>query len=66
VRIVSRVPIIYGDFKTSELAYAVTGHAAQSRTVHTGMAVITSDETASAPIDSMPMMINHCTRIYRW
>jgi conjugative relaxase-like TrwC/TraI family protein len=36
--------ITYGDFSSAELAYAVTGHAAQSRTVHTGMAVITGTE----------------------
>ena len=36
--------ITYGDFETAELAYAVTGHAAQGRTVHTGLAVITGTE----------------------
>jgi hypothetical protein len=36
--------ITYGDFGTAELAYAVTGHAGQGRTVHTGMAVITGTE----------------------
>jgi hypothetical protein len=36
--------ITYGDCGSAELAYAVTGHAAQSRTVHTGMSVITGAE----------------------
>ncbi len=36
--------IAYGDFGSAELGYAVTGHAAQSRTVDTGLAVITGTE----------------------
>jgi hypothetical protein len=35
----------YGGYKLSELGYAVTDHAAQSRTVHTGMQLITGGET---------------------
>ncbi len=36
---------LYGAYELSELGYAVTDHAAQSRTVHTGMQLITSSET---------------------
>jgi hypothetical protein len=35
----------YGGYKLSELGYGVTDHAAQSRTVHTGMQLITGLET---------------------
>jgi conjugative relaxase-like TrwC/TraI family protein len=35
---------LYADFKEAELGYAVTDHAAQGRTVHTGLAVITGTE----------------------
>jgi AAA domain/TrwC relaxase len=35
---------LYASYETSELGYAVTDHAAQGRTVHTGLAVITGTE----------------------
>jgi conjugative relaxase-like TrwC/TraI family protein len=35
---------VYSDFADAELGYAVTDHAAQGRTVHTGLAVITGTE----------------------
>jgi hypothetical protein len=35
---------LYQDFSDAELGYAVTDHVAQSRTVHTGLAVITGAE----------------------
>jgi len=35
---------LYANFEDAELGYAVTDHAAQSRTVHTGLAVITGTE----------------------
>jgi len=35
---------LYPGYTSAELGYAVTGHAAQSRTVHTGLAVITGTE----------------------
>ncbi len=35
---------LFADCKNSELGYAVTDHAAQGRTVHTGLAVITGSE----------------------
>ncbi len=35
---------LYADYRDSELGYAVTDHVAQSRTVHTGLAVITGIE----------------------
>jgi hypothetical protein len=35
---------LYADFADAELGYAVTDHAAQGRTVHTGLAVITGTE----------------------
>ena len=35
---------LYPRYASAELGYAVTGHAAQSRTVHTGLAVITGTE----------------------
>jgi hypothetical protein len=35
---------LFADYKNSELGYAVTDHAAQGRTVHTGLAVITGTE----------------------
>jgi conjugative relaxase-like TrwC/TraI family protein len=35
---------LYADYETAELGYAVTDHAAQGRTVHTGLAVITGTE----------------------
>ena len=35
---------LYQDFGDAELGYAVTDHAAQGRTVHTGLAVITGTE----------------------
>jgi conjugative relaxase-like TrwC/TraI family protein len=35
---------LYANFKNAELGYAVTDHAAQGRTVHTGLAVITGAE----------------------
>ncbi|WP_300610587.1 AAA family ATPase, partial [Trebonia sp.] len=35
---------LYADYHDSELGYAVTDHVAQSRTVHTGLAVITGTE----------------------
>jgi hypothetical protein len=35
----------YGGYELCELGYAVTDHAAQSRTVHTGMQLITGTET---------------------
>jgi conjugative relaxase-like TrwC/TraI family protein len=35
---------LYADFEESELGYAVTDHAAQGRTVHTGLALITGTE----------------------
>jgi hypothetical protein len=34
----------YASYETAELGYAVTDHTAQSRTVHTGLAVITGTE----------------------
>ena len=34
----------YADYRDAELGYAVTDHAAQGRTVHTGLAVITGTE----------------------
>ena len=39
----------YADYADAELGYAVTDHAAQGRTVHTGLAVITGPRTASMP-----------------
>ncbi|HEV8526296.1 MAG TPA: MobF family relaxase [Actinomycetes bacterium] len=36
---------LYGAYELAELGYAVTDHAAQSRTVHTGMQLITGSET---------------------
>jgi hypothetical protein len=35
---------VYRDYRNSELGYAVTDHVAQSRTVHTGLALITGTE----------------------
>ena len=35
---------LYANYETAELGYAVTDHAAQGRTVHTGLAVITGTE----------------------
>jgi hypothetical protein len=35
---------LYADFKEAELGYAVTDHAAQGRTVHTGLAVFSGAE----------------------
>ena len=35
---------LYADYRECELGYAVTDHVAQSRTVHTGLAVITGTE----------------------
>jgi hypothetical protein len=35
---------LYADYREAELGYAVTDHVAQSRTVHTGLAVITGTE----------------------
>ena len=35
---------LYADYKDAELGYAVTDHAAQGRTVHTGLAVFTGTE----------------------
>jgi hypothetical protein len=35
---------MYADYQDAELGYAVTDHAAQSRTVHTGLVVITGTE----------------------
>ena len=35
---------LYADYSDCELGYAVTDHVAQSRTVHTGLAVITGTE----------------------
>ena len=35
---------MYANYETAELGYAVTDHAAQGRTVHTGLAVITGAE----------------------
>ena len=35
---------LYANFEEAELGYAVTDHAAQGRTVHTGLAVITGTE----------------------
>jgi hypothetical protein len=35
---------LYADYRDCELGYAVTDHVAQSRTVHTGLAVITGTE----------------------
>jgi AAA domain/TrwC relaxase len=35
---------LYRDYRDSELGYAVTDHVAQSRTVHTGLALITGTE----------------------
>jgi len=36
--------LLYANYQDSELGYAVTDHAAQGRTVHTGLAVITGGE----------------------
>jgi hypothetical protein len=38
-------PFLYRDYAGAELGYAVTDHAAQSRTVHTGLQLITGTET---------------------
>jgi len=35
---------LYANYRDAELGYAVTDHTAQSRTVHTGLAVITGSE----------------------
>ena len=35
---------LFNSYENSELGYAVTDHAAQGRTVHTGLAVITGTE----------------------
>jgi conjugative relaxase-like TrwC/TraI family protein len=40
----TRQQFLYPGYTSAELGYAVTGHAAQSRTVHTGLAVITGTE----------------------
>jgi len=37
-------PFRYANYRDAELGYAVTDHAAQGRTVHTGLAVITGTE----------------------
>ena len=37
-------PFLYAKYQDAELGYAVTDHAAQGRTVHTGLAVITGTE----------------------
>ena len=37
-------PFRYASYQDAELGYAVTDHAAQGRTVHTGLAVITGNE----------------------
>jgi hypothetical protein len=37
-------PFLYAGYQDAELGYAVTDHAAQGRTVHTGLAVITGTE----------------------
>src|SRR6516225_6283952 len=37
-------PFLYAHYADAELGYAVTDHAAQGRTVHTGLAVITGTE----------------------
>jgi AAA domain len=37
-------PFLYARYQDAELGYAVTDHAAQGRTVHTGLAVITGTE----------------------
>jgi len=37
-------PFLYVGYQDAELGYAVTDHAAQGRTVHTGLAVITGTE----------------------
>ena len=37
-------PFLYASYEDAELGYAVTDHAAQGRTVHTGLAVITGTE----------------------
>jgi hypothetical protein len=34
----------YRDYRSSDLAYAITGHAAQGGTVHTGIALVTGTE----------------------
>jgi len=36
---------LYASYEEAELGYAVTGHVAQGRTVHTGLAVLTGRET---------------------
>jgi hypothetical protein len=38
-------PFVYPGYAEAELGYAVTDHAAQSRTVHTGLQLITGTET---------------------
>ena len=38
----------YPSYSTSDLAYAITGHAAQCATVHTGIALVTGSERAVA------------------
>jgi hypothetical protein len=40
----TRRAFLYADYAGAELGYAVTDHAAQGRTVHTGLAVITGTE----------------------
>jgi hypothetical protein len=37
-------PFLYANYRDAELGYAVTGHVAQGRTVHTAMAVFTGNE----------------------
>jgi AAA domain len=37
-------PFLYAGYREAELGYAVTDHVAQSRTVHTGLAVIAGTE----------------------
>ena len=34
----------YRDYRTSDLAYAITGHSAQGGTVHTGITLVTGSE----------------------
>jgi hypothetical protein len=37
-------PFVYSNYADAELGYAVTDHVAQSRTVHTGLAVFSGTE----------------------
>ena len=52
-------PFLYAHYREAELGYAVTDHAAQGRTVHTGLAVATPPAPPPTALGVLSAVLDH-------